>query len=99
MQLINGMIRTRRLHEFVVKLVEMHNEEEKDKALWEVWLHRVLDKSYAEFMSALDDNQKAAPTQEEVTNIVIETKNMLNGFVPVEVKQNGNISSAGYDSD
>jgi hypothetical protein len=99
MPLINGMIRTHRLFEFVNKLVEMHNEEEKDKTLWDVWLHRVFDKSYNEFMEALDDKQKAAPTQEEVTNIVVETKNMLNGFVPVEVKQNGTISSAGYDSD
>lgn len=98
MQLVNGMIRTRRLFEFVNKLVEMHNEEEKDKALWEVWLHRVLDKSYNEFREALEDNPKAAPTQEEVTNIVVETKTMLNGFVPVEVKQNGSISSAGNDS-
>lgn len=99
MQLINGMIRTRRLFEFVNKLVEMHNEEEKDKTIWEVWLHRVLDKSYNEFREALEDNQKAAPTQEEVTNIVVETKTMLNDFVPVEVKQNGTISSAGYNSD
>lgn len=98
MQLINGMIRTRRLYEFVNKLVEMHNEEEKDKTLWEVWLHRVFDKSFNEFMSALDDKPKAAPTQEEVTNIVVETKNMLNGFVPVEVKQNGSVPSAGNNS-
>lgn len=98
MQLINGMIRTRRLFEFVDKLVEMHNEEEKDKTLWEVWLHRVYDKSYTEFMNALDDKQKAAPTQEEVTNIVEETKAMLNGFVPVEVNANGTVSSAGNNS-
>lgn len=99
MQLINGMIRTHRLFEFVNKLVEMHNEEEKDRTLWDVWIHRVFDKSFNEFMEALEDSKKAAPTQEEVTNIVVETKNMLNGFVPVEVKQNGTISSAGNNSD
>jgi hypothetical protein len=93
------MIRTNRLLEFVDKLIELHNDEEKDKVTWEVWLHRVFDKSFNEFKNALDDNHKAAPTQEEVKNIVVETKNMLNGFVPVEVKANGNLSSAGYDSD
>lgn len=98
MQLINGMIRTHRLYEFVNKLVELHNEEEKDKTLWEIWLHRVFDKSYNEFREVLEDKQKAAPTQEEVANVVIETKNLLKGFVPVEVKQHGNLSSAGNDS-
>ena len=99
MQLINGMIRTHRLFEFVNKLVDMHNEEEKDKALWDVWIHRVFDKSYNEFVEALNDKPKAAPTQEEIKSIVVETKTMLNGFVPVEVNANGNLSSAGYDSD
>lgn len=99
MQLINGMIRTHRLYEFVNELVNMHNEEEKDKTLWDVWLHRVFDKSYNEFMEALGENKKAAPTQEEITNIVEETQVMLSGFVPVEVNANGNLSSAGYNSD
>lgn len=99
MQLINGMIRTHRLYEFVNKLVDMHNEEEKDKTLWDVWLHRVFDKSFNEFMEALEGNKKAAPTQEEIKNIVNETQAMLNGFVPVEVNANGTVSSAGYDSD
>ena len=96
--LINGMIRTKRLMEFVNSLVEKHNREERDKTLWEVWLHRIFDKSFKEFSDGIEDNQKAAPTQEEVSNIVLETKNMLNAFVPVEVNANGNISSAGYDS-
>lgn len=99
MQLINGMIRTKRLLEFVDKLIELHNDEEKDRVMWDVWLHRVFDKSFNEFRNAMDENKKAAPTQEELKNIVVETKNMLNGFVPVEVNANGNISSAGYDSD
>ena len=94
MQLISGMIRTHRLYEFVNKLVDLHNEEERDRTLWEVWLHRVFDKSFPDFMNSLEDKRKAAPTHEEVTNIVLETKNMLNGFVPVrgEVNANGTIS-------
>ena len=97
--LVNGMMRTHRLYEFVNKMIELHNEEEKDKTLWDVWVHRVFDKSFPEFMEALECKKEAAPTQEEVRNIVLETKTMLNGFVPVEVEKNGTISSAGYDSD
>lgn len=84
MQLLNSMIRTKRLYEFVNKLVEIYNEEEKDKALWEVWLHRVHDRSYNEFVEGLEGRSKAAPTQEETANIVAETKNLLNHFKPVE---------------
>lgn len=101
MPLINGMIKSKRLYEFVNKLIELHNDEEKDKTLWDVWLHRVFDKTFPEFMAAADGKTKkeAAPTQEDLQSIVSETKTILNGFVPVEVKQNGTFSSAGIDCD
>lgn len=100
MPLMNGMLRTGRIAEFVDEVINIHNEEYKEKAMWEVWLHRVFDKSFSEFTQALDDKKTAAPTQAEVTNIVLETKNMLNGFVPVrgEVNANGIIQNPGNNS-
>jgi hypothetical protein len=85
----------------VNKLIELHNEEERDRTLWDIWLHRVFDKSYPEFMNALEEKKKAAPSQAEVTNIDLETKTMLNGFVPVrgEVNANGIIQDSGNNSD
>lgn len=95
---MDGMIRCGRLDEFISEVVTLYNEEYKEKTLWEVWLHRVFDKSFAEFMESVEVNQKAAPTQEEVTNIVLETKAMLNGFAPAGVNANGTVPSAGDDS-
>lgn len=98
---MNWMLRTGRIAEFVDEVIKIHNEEYKEKAMWEIWLHRVFDKSFSEFVQTLDDKNAAAPTQAEVTNIVVDTKHMLNGFVPVrgEVNANGNIQSSGNDSD
>lgn len=81
---MNGMIGAGRLDEFVVEVINLHNEEYKDKSLWDVWLHRVFDKSYNEFVDGLEAQNKAAPTREETASIVSETQNMLNNFKPVE---------------
>ena len=59
--LMDGMLRTHRLTEFVNQFVETYNEEQKDKALWDIWLHRVFDKSYNEFVAGLEGRSKAAP--------------------------------------
>ena len=84
---MNGMIRTGRFEEFVVEVINMHNEENKDKTLWDVWLHRVFDKSFADFTESLDQSHKEAPTEEEVANIVNETRNILNAFSPTKPKE------------
>lgn len=79
---MNGMLKSGRLNEFVGEVVNLHNEEYKDKTLWEIWLHRVFDKSFAEFSQSLDERNTEEPSEEEVANIVSETKNMLNHFSP-----------------
>ena len=102
MVLLNQMIRTRRFEEFVLELVRMHNEEMEDKTLWEIWLHRIFDKGFDEFKKSLGSKkEKAAPTQEEVKSIAMDSRNILAGFVPDEglVNRNGTVQAAGYDSD
>lgn len=67
------------------EIINLHNEENKDKAMWEVWLHRVHDKSYADFAESLEP-RKEAP-QEEVANIVMEARNTLKAFSPTSQKE------------
>lgn len=90
----------RRFEEFVRELVQMHNEELEDKQLWEIWLHRIFDKGFDEFKKSLGGhNEKAAPTQEEVKSIAMDSRNILAGFVPDEgVNRNGTVQAAGNDS-
>lgn len=86
MPLLDGMFGTGRLTEFIDGFINTYNEEQEDKTLWEFWLHRVFDKSFADFRATIDGNghHAEAPTQEDVKNIVSETKSILNNFVPTE---------------
>jgi hypothetical protein len=101
MVLLNQMIRTRRFEEYVLELVQMHNEEMEDKTLWDIWLHRIFDKGFDEFKKSLSSTKKeAAPTQEEVKSIAMDSRNILAGFVPDEgVNRSGTVQAAGNDSD
>ena len=81
---MNGMLQSGQLDAFIVELVSMHNEEAEDKALWEVWLQRVFDKSYNDFVEGIKSNSKAAPTKDETVGIVSESQNILDHFKPVE---------------
>lgn len=86
MPLLDGMFSTGRLTEFVDGFIDTYNEEQEDKTLWEFWLHKVFDTSFADFRATISGNghHAEAPTQEDVKNIVSETKSILNNFVPTE---------------
>lgn len=84
-----------------MELVQLHNEEMEDKTLWEIWLHRIFDKTFADFKASLGmENETAAPTQEEITSTVQESFNLLAGFVPDEglVKSCDGVSASRNDS-
>lgn len=80
------MITTGRFYDFVDTFVDTYNEEQEDKTLWEYWLHRVFDKSFEDFRTSIGRNghHAEAPTQEDVKNIVSETKAILSNFVLTE---------------
>lgn len=84
MALLDGMLSARQLTEFVGESVRMYNEEYKEKALWEVWLHRAFDQSYSDFLVSVGEAKRPEPTQEEVAGIVAESVAMLQNFKPFE---------------
>lgn len=78
-----------------MELVHIHNEEMEDKTLWDIWLHRIFDKGFDEFKKSLGGNKTAAPTQEEVKSIAMDSRNILAGFVPDEgLVQSGDIQNS-----
>ncbi len=80
MPLMDGMIQTMRLSEFVDEFVTIYNDEKKDSMLWDIWLYRVHDKSYSEFLEAIGEGNKEQPTEQETADIVRESKGILNSF-------------------
>lgn len=84
MLLIDTMIKGRRFKAFVDDLVNRHNTEEEERTMWEYWLHRIFDKSFADFMSEIKPNSKKTTTKQDTTTdwtkVVAESRDILNDF-------------------
>ena len=79
--LLDEMILTGELLEFVMHMVEQVNEEQE----WEFFLHKVFDKSFKEFKDALNESQPAQCTkmsESEIETTVNESRSILMGFIP-----------------
>lgn len=75
--IVNQMIQCNRFSEFIDEFLML----DEDRKLWEVYLHKVFDKSYIEFEKALKKpkrNQK--PINFEAT--INESISILEGFKP-----------------
>lgn len=83
MSLVNGMIRTRRFLEFVQELIQTHNEDIREKTLWEFYLHKVFDESYQDFKDSLPE-EVSIPSDAELAETISCSANILNGFNPCQ---------------
>lgn len=96
--LMDGMLRRGRLADFVRECIEMHNTDEEEKLIWEVWLHKCFDKSFSEFRQSIGmtkDTHTEAPTKKELEDTVRQSADMLAAFNPFdEVDGDGTIPAA-----
>lgn len=84
--LMDGMILAGKLCEFVEGLVKRYNDEQREKVIWEVWLHRVFDKSYPEFVEELEKGKEKPVSNEQVLEIVEDSKAILGTVIPMAAK-------------
>lgn len=80
---INGMIQTGQFCDFVIDFIDTLNDEKNEKAEWEFFLHKVWEKSFAEFKEDIkieQDNQKMSESDIETT--LKQTQNILANFNP-----------------
>lgn len=80
--LLDEMIASSRMLEFVDKVIKIRNEEQEDDTLWQFYLHKVFDKSYEAF---LRESGKTKPIQEEAVDFeatIKKSMNMLQDFKP-----------------
>lgn len=85
MELLNQMIRTSRLSDFVDELITIHNEETEEKTMWEFWCHKVFDMSYQEFFEkakGTKPKESEKPSDEVLKETLMESKEILNSFCP-----------------
>ena len=63
MILLDKMIQSGRLTEFVREFIQIRNDELIDQTRWEYWLHRVFDMSFSDFI-----DQSTATGSEEISD-------------------------------
>lgn len=74
--LLDGMIESCRFFYFVKKFVDTENEEK----IYELWIHKVHDKTYQEFKEQVMPANPQKPVNLGAT--IRESENILNSFVP-----------------
>lgn len=82
LELLDGMLMAGQMHGFVSKIIDMYNDEMEEKTNWEYWLHKDWERSWPEFLQALNDKPHAAPTQQETLEIVKESMSIMASFDP-----------------
>lgn len=81
--LLNGYIRTGRLFDFIDVFIDEVNED----LIFDVWVHKVQDKTFDEFKRSIGLNSEAVPEQEPLESLettLNDTKNILNNFIPMK---------------
>lgn len=77
--LLDTLILTHGLSEFIDDLLKTINEEKEESTLWEYFLHKVYDMSWKEF------TEKVKPIETKPIDLgatINKSKNMLNNFTP-----------------
>lgn len=83
--LLNHYIGLGRFEYFVNKFIETINSEKEEKCTWEIYLHKVFDKSFKEFKESIDVTQETANQSiEKQEATVLHSLNILQGFNPTQ---------------
>ena len=76
--LIDQLISNGDFFEWVIEFINAEN----DRQTWEVWLHRIFDKSFDEFRNSVRRNQPDQMDDEQLETTISNSKSILNGFIP-----------------
>ena len=83
--LLNGLISSGRLEEFVTDIIDTTNREKEEKALWEYYLHRapLFEGSFNDFVDEVKLNEKHRNMSDATIETTLKhTANILNTFNP-----------------
>ena len=72
--ILDRYLEQHRLSEFIYEVWSIHNEEE----IYEIWLHKVDDKSYQDFRDSLIPPKPV--NKDEVAKTIEDSTNILKGF-------------------
>ena len=78
--LLDGLILTNSLNNFVDDFLDLVIEERKERTEWEFFLHKVFDKSWDEFSNSIKQSENQEPIDLGAT--LTKSKNILDNFTP-----------------
>ena len=82
---INGMLQTGRFTDFVDDLIKTTNKEKEDKARWDIYLHRIFDKSYDDWVEEIENSKNNREMSAETIETTVKNSlNILQNFKPKE---------------
>lgn len=81
MMLLNQMLQASRMCEFIDKIIDIKNEEVKEEARWEFYLHKVFDKSFADYLKEVEEpKMPETADMKQVETTVKDSMNILENF-------------------
>ena len=82
---MDGMILSGRFSEFVTDFIKQINKEREEQVEWDIFLHKVWDKSYVEFKEEIRINKEHKGMSERTIETTVQHSiNILNNFSPDE---------------
>ena len=87
---LDGMIQSGRFAEFVDnfilsinKDIESENKEKEMQVHWDFWLHRVFSKTFKDYMTEIENNEKHTNISEGTLETTVQhSMDILNNFNP-----------------
>lgn len=78
--LLNQFIEAGRLSEYVLELIEIKNEEMKEKVRWEFFLNKVNDMTWSEFWNASEQPEEQEADMDKIEAQVKASIGILENF-------------------
>lgn len=75
--LIDHLISNGDFFDWVIEFIDAEN----DRQAWEVWLHKVIDKSFEEFRESIQTHVNQMD-DEQLETTISDSKSILNAFIP-----------------
>ena len=80
---LDGYIQTGRFCEFINEFGEIQHKEKEDEKMWEVYLHKVWDKSFVEFREQVEiENNNRNMSESDFETTIKHSINILKNFNP-----------------
>lgn len=82
--IMDEFIRLQQFHEFVYETLKTISDEKIYEARWQYYLHKIYGMSFEDFVRECEKPKQGEQymTNEEIGNVVNDSRDILKGFVP-----------------